>query len=143
MHILHIEAVCIGINNALRCQISIACLFFFFCFVVAVVSSPSLYLARTRIQLTFWHRKTTNTLFNVLTLLIWLIFQERYKNLVSVTKPIESHLMRRLPELLNAEIVLGAIENTEDSLLNWIRYSFDYARHAHSPEYLNEFIGKF
>lgn len=68
--------------------------------------------------------------------------QERYKSLVSVTKPIESHLKRRLPDLLNAEIVLGTITNAVESLQHWVQCTYFYARHRHQPLECSHFIGK-
>lgn len=51
-------------------------------------------------------------------------FQHQYENLVSGTVPIESHLHKKLAEFLNAEIVLGTIIDSNETLLQWIRSTF-------------------
>lgn len=47
--------------------------------------------------------------------------------------PIESHLMKRVVNLLNAEVALGHIENTGDGV-KWLQRTYFYVRLRQSPE---------
>ncbi|OTF81337.1 hypothetical protein BLA29_009353, partial [Euroglyphus maynei] len=46
--------------------------------------------------------------------------------------PIESQLISKLPDLLNAEIVLGNIQNVKDAV-NWLGYTYLYVRMLRNP----------
>ena len=52
---------------------------------------------------------------------------QKYRSLLFKERDLESRLLETLPEHLNAEIVLGTIEN-EENALNWIKTSFFYIR---------------
>ena len=46
--------------------------------------------------------------------------------------PIESQMIAKLPDMLNAEIVLGTINNVTDAM-NWLSYTYLYVRMLHQP----------
>lgn len=46
--------------------------------------------------------------------------------------PIESQLISKLADTLNAEIVLGTINNVSDAM-NWLGYTYLYVRMVKSP----------
>ncbi|CAG9768745.1 unnamed protein product [Ceutorhynchus assimilis] len=50
-----------------------------------------------------------------------------YLSLLNQQLPIESQLVSKLPDMLNAEIVLGTIQNVRDAV-TWIGYSYLYIR---------------
>jgi len=52
---------------------------------------------------------------------------QKYRSLLFKERDLESRLLETLPEHLNAEIVLGTVEN-EENALNWIKTSFLYVR---------------
>lgn len=55
-----------------------------------------------------------------------------YLSLMNQQLPIESHLIKRLPESLNAEIVLGTISTLKDAV-EWLGYSYLYVRMIRNP----------
>lgn len=50
-----------------------------------------------------------------------------YLSLMNQQLPIESQMLSKLPDLLNAEIVLGTIQNLRDAV-NWLGYTYLYVR---------------
>lgn len=56
-----------------------------------------------------------------------------YLSLVNVQLPIESQLIKALPDHLNAEIVLGTVQTIQDAA-DWLSYSFLYIRMLQNPE---------
>nr|XP_027194673.1 U5 small nuclear ribonucleoprotein 200 kDa helicase-like [Dermatophagoides pteronyssinus] len=55
-----------------------------------------------------------------------------YLSLLNQQLPIESQLISKLPDLLNAEIVLGNIQNVKDAV-NWLGYTYLYVRMLRNP----------
>lgn len=55
-----------------------------------------------------------------------------YLSLLNQQLPIESQLISKLPELLNAEIVLGNIQNVSDAVV-WLGYTYLYVRMLRNP----------
>ncbi|KAA0201441.1 hypothetical protein HAZT_HAZT004460 [Hyalella azteca] len=55
-----------------------------------------------------------------------------YLSLMNQQLPIESQLVGRLPDLLNAEIVLGAVQNMSEAV-DWLGYTYLYVRMLRSP----------
>jgi len=55
-----------------------------------------------------------------------------YLALLNQQLPIESQLMSKLPDALNAEIVLGNVRS-RDEAVNWLEYTYLYVRMLHSP----------
>uniref|UniRef100_A0A0N5BBZ1 U5 small nuclear ribonucleoprotein 200 kDa helicase n=1 Tax=Strongyloides papillosus TaxID=174720 RepID=A0A0N5BBZ1_STREA len=55
-----------------------------------------------------------------------------YLSLLNQQLLVESQLISKLPELLNAEIVLGTINNVNDAV-NWLGYSYLYIRMMKAP----------
>uniref|UniRef100_A0A4W4GRT1 U5 small nuclear ribonucleoprotein 200 kDa helicase n=1 Tax=Electrophorus electricus TaxID=8005 RepID=A0A4W4GRT1_ELEEL len=55
-----------------------------------------------------------------------------YLSLLNQQLPIESQMVGKLPDMLNAEIVLGNIQNTKDAL-NWMGYTYLYVRMLRNP----------
>ena len=55
-----------------------------------------------------------------------------YMSLMNSQLPIESQLMRKLIDNLNAEVVLGTVRNVEDGV-NWLGYTFLYVRMIQIP----------
>lgn len=56
-----------------------------------------------------------------------------YLSLVNNQLPIESQLVKKLPDLLNAEIVSGSITSLNDAA-EWLGYSYMYIRMLKNPE---------
>lgn len=56
-----------------------------------------------------------------------------YLSLLNQQLPIESQLVGKIPDMLNAEIVLGTIQSVRDAV-NWLGYTYLYIRYvlAHS-----------
>lgn len=50
-----------------------------------------------------------------------------YLSLLNQQLPIESQLISKLPDLLNAEMVLGTIQNVRDAV-DWMKYTYFYIR---------------
>lgn len=50
-----------------------------------------------------------------------------YLSLLNQQLPIESQLVSKLPDLLNAEMVLGTIQNVRDAV-DWMKYTYFYIR---------------
>lgn len=50
-----------------------------------------------------------------------------YLSLLNQQLPIESQLITKLPDMLNAEIVLGSIQNVQDAV-KWLGYTYLYIR---------------
>ncbi|CAJ0606574.1 unnamed protein product [Cylicocyclus nassatus] len=57
--------------------------------------------------------------------------QQLYLSLMNQQLPVESH-MSRLPDMLNAEVVLGTISSVSDAL-SWLGYTYLYIRMLKSP----------
>ena len=55
-----------------------------------------------------------------------------YLSLFNTQLPIESQYVKVLPDNLNAEIVLGSVQNLKDAA-NWLSYSYLYVRMLKSP----------
>ncbi|VDN59866.1 unnamed protein product [Dracunculus medinensis] len=55
-----------------------------------------------------------------------------YLSLMNQQLPIESQLISKLPDVLNAEIVLGSINNVSDAM-NWLGYTYLYLRMVKAP----------
>ena len=55
-----------------------------------------------------------------------------YLSLLNQQLPIESQLISRLPDMLNAEIVLGSVRNREDAV-TWLGYTYLYVRMLRAP----------
>lgn len=55
-----------------------------------------------------------------------------YLSLLNQQLPIESQLIGKMPDMLNAEIVLGTIQNVRDAV-NWLGYTYLYIRMLRSP----------
>lgn len=55
-----------------------------------------------------------------------------YLSLMNQQLPIESHMIKRLPEALNAEIVLGSITSIKDAV-TWLGYTYLYVRMLRNP----------
>jgi pre-mRNA-splicing helicase BRR2 len=56
-----------------------------------------------------------------------------YLSLLNTQLPIESQLVSKLPDTLNAEIVLGTIRNRDDAI-NWLSYTYLYVRMLRDPQ---------
>lgn len=48
--------------------------------------------------------------------------------------PLESQMLKSLPDQLNAEIVLGTVTNIKDGV-NWLGYTYLYIRMLKNPKY--------
>ncbi|KAK1332769.1 hypothetical protein QTO34_006299 [Cnephaeus nilssonii] len=55
-----------------------------------------------------------------------------YLSLLNQQLPIESQMVSKLPDMLNAEIVLGNVQNAKDAV-NWLGYAYLYIRMLRSP----------
>lgn len=55
-----------------------------------------------------------------------------YLSLLNQQLPIESQLISKLPDMLNAEIVLGNIQNVKDAV-GWLGYTYLYIRMLRNP----------
>lgn len=55
-----------------------------------------------------------------------------YLSLLNQQLPIESQLVSKLPDMLNAEIVLGSIQNVKDAV-TWLGYTYLYIRMLRQP----------
>uniref|UniRef100_A0A8C4RBC9 Activating signal cointegrator 1 complex subunit 3 n=1 Tax=Eptatretus burgeri TaxID=7764 RepID=A0A8C4RBC9_EPTBU len=55
-----------------------------------------------------------------------------YLSLLNQQLPIESQLISRLPDVLNAEVVLGNVTNTKEAV-NWLGYTYLYVRMLRAP----------
>ncbi|CAO1443370.1 unnamed protein product [Diamesa tonsa] len=55
-----------------------------------------------------------------------------YLSLLNQQLPIESQMISKMPDLLNAEIVLGTIQNVKDAV-TWLGYSYLYIRMLRQP----------
>lgn len=55
-----------------------------------------------------------------------------YLSLLNQQLPIESQVISRLPDMLNAEVVLGNVQNAKDAV-NWLGYTYLYIRMLRSP----------
>ena len=56
-----------------------------------------------------------------------------YLSLMNVQLPVESQLIKSLPDHLNAEIVLGTVQSISEAA-DWLSYSFLYVRMLQNPE---------
>lgn len=55
-----------------------------------------------------------------------------YLSLMNQQLPIESQLVKKLPDMLNAEIVLGSISNIKEAA-SWLGYTYYYVRMLRNP----------
>ena len=55
-----------------------------------------------------------------------------YLSLLNQQLPIESQLINKLPDMLNAEIVLGTVQNIDDAV-NWLGYTYLYVCMLRNP----------
>lgn len=55
-----------------------------------------------------------------------------YLSLMNQQLPVESQLISKLPDMLNAEVVLGTVNNVTDAM-DWLGYTYLYVRMIHSP----------
>ena len=55
-----------------------------------------------------------------------------YLSLLNQQLPVESQLISKLPDMLNAEIVLGNIQNVKDAV-HWLGYTYLYVRMCRNP----------
>eukprot|EP01039_Chlorochromonas_danica_P004415 gene4415-4836_t len=55
-----------------------------------------------------------------------------YLSLMNQQLPIESHLVSRLPDILNAEIVLGTVSSLDEAV-EWLGYSYFFVRMLRRP----------
>lgn len=55
-----------------------------------------------------------------------------YLSLLNQQLPIESQLISKLPDMLNAEIVLGTVQNVKDAV-TWLGYTYLYVRMMQAP----------
>uniref|UniRef100_A0A672SBI8 Activating signal cointegrator 1 complex subunit 3 n=1 Tax=Sinocyclocheilus grahami TaxID=75366 RepID=A0A672SBI8_SINGR len=55
-----------------------------------------------------------------------------YLSLLNQQLPIESQMVAKLPDMLNAEIVLGNVQNAKDAV-NWLGYTYLYVRLLRNP----------
>ncbi|XP_065353810.1 U5 small nuclear ribonucleoprotein 200 kDa helicase [Cloeon dipterum] len=55
-----------------------------------------------------------------------------YLSLLNQQLPIESQMISKLPDMLNAEIVLGSIQNVQDAV-TWLGYTYLYIRMLRNP----------
>ena len=55
-----------------------------------------------------------------------------YLSLTNVQLPVESQLVKALPDHLNAEIVLGNVQSISEAV-DWLGYSFLYVRMLRNP----------
>lgn len=55
-----------------------------------------------------------------------------YLSLLNQQLPIESQLIAKLPDMLNAEIVLGTVQNVKDAV-TWLGYTYLYVRMLRAP----------
>lgn len=56
-----------------------------------------------------------------------------YLSLLNQQLPIESQLISKMPDMLNAEIVLGTIQNIKDAV-QWLGYTYLYIRMLRQPQ---------
>ena len=56
-----------------------------------------------------------------------------YLSLLNQQLPIESQMVSKLPDLLNAEVVSGGVQNVKDAV-DWLGYSYLYVRSLKSPQ---------
>lgn len=52
-----------------------------------------------------------------------------YLSLLNQQLPVESQLVSKLPDLLNAEVVLGSVQNVRDAV-KWLGYTYLYVRYV-------------
>lgn len=55
-----------------------------------------------------------------------------YLSLMNQQLPIESHFIKKLPDMLNAEVVLGTIQSVSDAA-SWLSYTYLYIRMLRNP----------
>lgn len=55
-----------------------------------------------------------------------------YLSLLNQQLPIESQMISKLPDMLNAEIVLGTVQNVRDAVV-WLGYTYLYIRMLRQP----------
>lgn len=56
-----------------------------------------------------------------------------YLSLLNQQLPVESQMISKLPDILNAEIVLGNIQTVQDAV-NWLGYTYLYVRMMRAPQ---------
>lgn len=57
-----------------------------------------------------------------------------YLGLLNLQIPLESQLLKSLPDQLNAEIVLGTVNNLREGV-NWLSYTYLYVRMLKNPKH--------
>ena len=55
-----------------------------------------------------------------------------YLSLMNQQLPVESQLIKKLPDALNADIVMGAVQNMKEAI-DWLGYSYLYVRMLRNP----------
>jgi pre-mRNA-splicing helicase BRR2 len=55
-----------------------------------------------------------------------------YLSLMNQQLPVESQLVKKLPDALNADVVMGAVQNMKEAI-DWLGYSFLYVRMLRNP----------
>ena len=55
-----------------------------------------------------------------------------YLSLLNQQLPVESQYVKKLPDNLNADIVMGAIQNIKEAI-DWLGYSYLYVRMLRNP----------
>jgi pre-mRNA-splicing helicase BRR2 len=56
-----------------------------------------------------------------------------YLSLQNQQLPVESQMVSKLPDMLNAEIVSGTVQNVKDAV-HWLSYTYLYIRMLRSPQ---------
>lgn len=57
-----------------------------------------------------------------------------YLSMLNMQLPLESQMTKLLPDQLNAQIVLGTVNNIKDGV-NWLGYTYFYVRMLKNPKY--------
>jgi pre-mRNA-splicing helicase BRR2 len=57
-----------------------------------------------------------------------------YLGMLSMQMPLESQMLKMLPDQLNAEIVLGVVNNIREGV-NWLGYTYIYVRMLKNPKH--------
>ncbi|RYZ17789.1 MAG: DEAD/DEAH box helicase, partial [Myxococcaceae bacterium] len=64
-----------------------------------------------------------------------------YLSLMNQQLPIESHMVSRLPDLLNAEVVLGSVSSLDEAA-DWLGYSYFFVRLVQNPSLYGYQLGE-
>lgn len=54
--------------------------------------------------------------------------------MLNMQVPLQSQMLQSLPDQLNAEIVLGTVNNIKDGV-NWLGYTYFFIRMLKNPKY--------